>query len=1141
MAFATILVNSYAQDRTAYVDTCLVATSNLYIHRGSIIVPNTVQVRKKGDPTLVRFEILSDTLLLGTGLAVGDSICIQYRTINAPLFDKGKLLDSTLIAKSPDQFYNQQSSEGDNNAKFNDSGGLNYSGSFARGFTIGNRQDLVLNSDLDLQLSGKIGDEIEILAAISDQNIPLQPEGNTQQLREFDKVFIQLSKEDHRLLVGDYEISADTSYFLDYYKKWQGLLYDDKFTLVNDATLTTSAAAAISRGKYNRNIIPVQEGNQGPYRLTGAEGENFIIVIASTERVYLDGVLLVRGIEKDYVIDYNTAEITFTPNLLITKDVRITADFEYNNQNYLRSGLRLSAAYQKKKSKLYATYYNEQDSRNTSGSSAVGINQKQQLALLGDNLENAFGSSIQIFEENDLNPITYVLVDTTVNNIAYDSVLVFSAAGNLDLFTAQFSFVGSGQGDYILVPGSNNGTIFQWVAPEGNISQGTHAPLIRLTAPKKTSMLTLGGYHQFNKKWSIESEFAASNEDQNRFSNIDNKDNIGFAIFSGLNYIDDELSDDMALKAGLSYEYLQEDFTTVNPFRNADFFWDWNLKSNAEISEQHFLNGYVEVQKKDFLRLKINSAFLDNASGIQGFKQSADLFFSHKGFAVLSKPSLLKSKTALQSSTFWRPNVDVSQRLGKSGLTAGFRTIIEHNERRLANDSLALESIYFNRYETYLENDPSKLLHIKLLLAKRIDKLPSGKEFALSTTADELNVQGHWRAKTTQSLNWNFTARNLKVNNPMLFDQVDLQTYLGKLSYTFQAWKGVLRSTTAYELGSGQENRRSYIYVEVEPGRGIFQWIDYNNDGVQQIEEFEIAPNIDQATYIRVERPTLDFIKTQNVLLNQNLQLGLKPIWFDKTGVKKFVSRFSTATNIQISRKNQTLDGFDFWNPFKISIDKEGIVSAQSLIRNNLYFNRGNPNFDFYIGRSNVFSAQSLDIGILKNEQIENYAHYQLKLRSWMTHSFDIFLGSRSNDASIFQQRNFLIDFQRVNPALHFLLSSAFNATIQYNWENQQNQIGLNQVLSKNQFNFTLGYQNTNSQSVDLIFTYSLVEFEGIINNPASFTMLDGLQPGKNLEWQISVNQNVSKNLQLVINYNGRETGDLAIVHFGNLQLKATF
>ncbi|MEM9259284.1 MAG: hypothetical protein AAGA62_06520, partial [Bacteroidota bacterium] len=454
---------------------------------------------------------LSGRFLRWQSVDLPDSVRLRYRVLPFALDERVRLLDSAALASEEAGLviggYDDYVRSGllDNDSK------VRTTGSFSRAISFGNRQDLVLNSAFNLQMDGELGNGIEVSAAITDESLPVQPEGTTQQLREFDKIFIQLRKNRTQLTAGDYELRHPDGYFLRYFKKLEGATFTTVSgdpTPANNAnnlgasagagsrtkepkdqktkTFTTTASIAVARGQFIRQQIQPVEGNQGPYKLTGDGAQRFLIILAGTERIFLDGQLLVRGLDGDYTIDYNLAEITFTPRRLITRDSRITAEYEYADQRYVRTLATGGTRYDAGRFSAYLNAYTQQDSRTATGDLELTPSQRERLSQAGD-----LQGGIPILSIDTLNGraelrATYELVDTIYrcNGRLIDTV--FLRAATEGRYVATFTDRGFGNGEYELDPDRPaNERVFRYVgvdtatcAPLGNF-----APLIDLNAP----------------------------------------------------------------------------------------------------------------------------------------------------------------------------------------------------------------------------------------------------------------------------------------------------------------------------------------------------------------------------------------------------------------------------------------------------------------------------------------------------------------------------------------------------------------------------------------------------------------------------------------------------------------------------------
>jgi len=1019
--------------------------------------------------------------------------------------------------------------------------GLNKSGSISRGVTFGNNQDLAVNSSLNLQLSGKVANDINILASISDDNIPIQADGNTQQLQDFDKVFIQLFNDQWRLTAGDFFLEQPKSYFLKYNKKAKGGSFEIKLhPKKNDefTTITPSLSAAIAKGKFARNQFIGIEGNQGPYRLKGNDNEVFITVLSGTEQVFVDGKLLKRGNEFDYVIDYNTAEITFTANFLMTKDKRVIVTFEYSDRNYSRTLYYFNTEYKSKKLKLDLNVYSEQDLKNQPLQQDLTDEQKEVLSLVGDSLQNAVVPNFNLVEFSE-NQVLYKMIDT----LGYDSVFVYSTDPDSAIFQLGFSQVGNNNGNYIQIQSSANGKVYQWVEPIGGVPQGSYEPVILLISPKKMQMVTLAGEYTFSEKSKINWEGALSNYDQNTFSTINNNDNIGYAFkvrSDNRISIKQENPNDWNIVTGAGYEYIDKNFTFLGPFRNIEFVRDWNLANLTFSSNQHLGMAQLGMEKKKKGSLIYQIDVLQNEREHKGVKNSLALNYRLKGFAANGNASYLFTE-GLNNTRFFRNKITLTQNIG--WLVIGVDEELEQN-RFFVNqsDSLSASSFQFLVWKSFIQNADTTVNKFTLSYQQRTDNAPLINQLTPTTKAEDIEAAYSWLKNKNHILRTRITYRKLNILEPTLSVNEPDENVLSRIEYVGKILKSAITLNTYYQVGSGLEVKKEFSYAEVQPGQGTHTYLgDLNGNGVNDLNEFQVAAFQDQANFIKIFTPTNDYVRTYTNDFNQGLFLNPETQWGMKTGIKKFISRFANRTNYRVGRK--VSDKKDYYNPFIGGVDDSSLVTLNLGFLNTIYFNRTSTKWSMDYTYQDNQDKSLLTNGIESRRYFTRTLKFRWNLTRILTFNTTLANGVKSNKSQFFANQNFYLTHYEAEPKLIIQPNVKFRVTMLYNYKEKNNDEAYGgQILLAHKVGGEIRYNIATKGSFLANVNFIENRYDNSTNNETlDYEMLEGLQQGSNTTWEVVYQQNLSKHMQLSLNYNGRKSNDSPVIHIGGVQVRAFF
>ncbi len=467
---------------------------------------------------------------------------------------------------------------------------------------------------------------------------------------------------------------------------------------------------------------------------------------------------------------------------------------------------------------------------------------------------------------------------------------------------------------------------------------------------------------------------------------------------------------------------------------------------------------------------------------------------------------------------------------------------IQHSEMRdKRTDSVEALSFAFENLQFSLKSNDKIRNKWSVTYFIRTNSYPYGKSLIKADRSQNINVAGELASNPHEQFRWNITYRRLDLLQSSISTQQADNSLLGRLEYQVNEWKGLVTGNLLYETGAGQEQKRDYSYLQVPAGQGQYTWIDYNGNGIPELNEFEVALFQDQATYIRVYTPTNEYIRANYNTFNYSFTLNPKVlINISKVkGIKQFLGRLNLQSSLQVAKK-EVATGVVQLNPFKIPLSDTALISLTSVMVNTLSFNRYSTVWGLDLSNSRNSGKSLLTYGLESRDVDQWTVRTRWNISKPLQLNVVAQTGTNQLRTSKFANENYSLKQYSIEPSLIFTRGTSFRLTTSYQYSNKRNTDSV-EAYSSNTVNAELKYNILQSASIQSKLTYTQIQFSPLANasSTVGYTMLDGLVPGKNFLWSISLSKRLSNNLEMSVEYEGRKPADTRIINVGRASLRA--
>ncbi len=1139
--FNGVLLSQNSFTVTEKQDTFRVNFGNKYCLSAVAVLPKSLTVRlnsKVLNPSFVKFNPNENCFSLSDSLrcSIADTVVAVYKAVLVGLkknYAKNKLVIINDELKKKVVRVAKPLSESFSNTEIFGKG-MQKSGTILRGFTVGTNKDFTLNSGLRLQLSGKLAKDVEIVAALTDENTPIQPEGNSERLEELDKVFIQVKHPLAQGIFGDYQLQRNIGLFGSLNRKLQGLKGDFKFHKTK-----VSLSYASSRGKFNSMKIQGIDGVQGPYRLVGKNNEREIIVIAGSEKVYVDGVPMKRGENNDYTIEYSNAEITFTPKRIITSASRIYVDFEYTTRKYARTFLDATASTSllDDKLKIQFSFTNEGDNKNRPIDFILNDKEKEILARAGNDPGKAVisGVSLAKADSNGVPKGTYTKVDTVINGQNFSYYYYAPGAAN-SYYNVAFSYVGEGKGDYVKESIGN----FRFVG----IGKGNYLPVIFLPLPETKKGGNVVLTYNPNQKLKLDFELAGSVYDKNSFSEIGNRDNSGLAGNLSLELLPVDLSLGEKKLGSVSLLYHERHvgakYSPFDRINEVEFNRYYDVGEN--ISAQQVLREaslkYLPLQNISFAAKYGYLAFGDfsRSNRVQGEAKVENLAGVNADFNL---DYVKKGNNALRGE-WMRQNGSLSFETWR--VKPGVKYLFENKEEFNLSDSLLASSHKYFEIAPFLSFSFPKVFELSFSNSFRKEYFPLKGQLAEESNAILNTLSFKYLGSSKIKSTFFLTYRSKKFSNAFVSQgKVNNKSILIRMDTRMNLFKRFLNGSLYYNVVTERTAKLQKVFVRVPVGQGNYIYLgDLNNNGIA--DEYEFEQTDENGDYILTTLPTDKLFPTIALDANVRWRLDFSKLVQGNSIATKVLSALSTETFFRLNEKSKEEELKRIYLlQLKYFLNDSTTLRGSQIFQHDFYLFRNKRAFSLRLRFKQLKKLTQFSSGFERAFYKEKSLRVKARLLKEINNRTDLKLITDNSIAPNITNRSRMVETKEITSEFSY-----------YPYSNVEVGFKFGSSESKDAFPQQPTIIDKNSEAVRMTLFFKgkgrlRIEFErtelnaNTTANYIPFEISEGNSVGKNYLFRVNFEYKLSSNLQTSLNYWGRKKGAGKIIHNLRAEARAYF